>query len=217
MKAFWPEEEGWGIWSVRLYDGLWQHLLQVEDARSTGQGFKLTAREKQRRPSGDLYGDDDIDDFGWRTLWAFDGVEHMLEDDYSRTHGLLATEWTTQALGSQLPKRQVMYVDPQKDYIRQRYTSEELIDAPWQEDKTWMDRVQNKERPRESSVVREVVEYGQTSAGQWYPKVINEKGYEYYGATRRDVNRITRIHLIAEHPAFPTDIFDPQALPKVSE
>jgi len=211
LKPFWPDEKKRGIRSVRLYDGLWQYILEVKDD-------KLTAREKQRRPDGDSYGDDDLDDFTWRTLWWLNDPEHMYEDDYSRQNGLIAMELTTQSLHGRLPKRQVLYVDPEKDYVCHRYVNEKLIDAPWQEDKGWLDAVENKDRLTEEVNYREVIEYGQTLGGQWYPKVITEKGYRHdYGANKYDVNRIIRIHLISEHPSFPEGIFDLGRLPEVGE
>ncbi len=208
LKTYWPEEENWGIQSMRLYDGLWQYVLEVQDD-------KLVAWDKQRRPDGDAYSDDDLDDFGWRTLWWLNEPEHMFEDDYSRTHALIAMELTAQWQGYRPPKRQVAYVDPQKDYICRRFIDEELFDAPWQEDKNWIDKVQDKQRLRERRRVRDVTEYGRTSAGQWYPKVITETGHELpYGRSREDVARVIRIHLLAEHPEFPEGIFDPQKLPQ---
>ncbi len=210
LKSYWSDEENWGIRSVRLYDGLWQYVLEVQDD-------KLVAWDKQRRPDGDAYSDDDVDDFAWQTLGWLNEPEHMFEDDYSRTHGLIAMELTAQWQGYRLPKRQVAYVDPQKDYVCQRFIDEELFDAPWQEDKGWLDKAQDKSSLTERRTVREVTEYGRTSMGQWYPKVITATGHmQGYGRLRRDTVRVIRIHLIAERPEFPAGIFDPQKLPQAT-
>ena len=57
-----------------------------------------------------------------------------------------------------------------------------------------------------------------SSTGQWYPKVITEKGFHLpYDCLKSDINRIIRIHLIEERPEFPDGIFDPDRLPKVEE
>jgi hypothetical protein len=210
LKSYWPEGENWGIRSVRLYDGLWQYVLEVKDDN-------LVAWDKQRRPDGDAYATDDVEEFAWQTLWWLNEPEHMYEDDYSRTHGLIAMELTTQWQGYRLPKRQVAYIDPQKDYICQRFIDEELFDAPWQEDKEWMNKAENKGSLRERRRVRDVTEYGQTSAGQWYPKVIAETGHELpYDRLREDVAGVIRIHLLTEHPEFPEGVFDPDRLPSVT-
>lgn len=211
LKAYWPEGENWGIRSVRLYDGLWQHVLDVKDD-------KLTAWEKQRRPDGDAYADDDLDDFAWRTLWWLNEPEHMFEDDYSRAHGLIAVELASPWQGYRLPERQVAYYDPQKDYVCHRYVDEELFDAPWQNDKNWMEKVRDKRSLTERSAVREVTEYGRTSTGHWYPTTITETGHERpWDGSRVDVTRIIRIHLITEHPEFPEGIFDAAALPRADD
>jgi len=211
LKPYWPEEEQRGIQAVRLYDGLWQYVLEVKDD-------KLVAWDKQRRPDGDAYADDDVDDFAWRTLWWLNEPEHMFEDDYSRTHGLIAMELTPQWQGYRLPKRQVVYVDPQKDYICQRYIDEELFDAPWQEDKNWLDKVRDRENLTERRTVCDIIEYGRTAAGQWYPKVIAETGHELtYGRLRKDVSRIIRIHVVAERPEFPNGVFEPGKLPEPAD
>ncbi|MGE5295096.1 MAG: hypothetical protein ACM3VT_09730, partial [Solirubrobacterales bacterium] len=193
---------------VRLYDGLWQYALDAEEGR-------LVASERQRRPDGDGFGGDEIDELGWRTLWWLNEPEHTLEDSYSRGNRLIGMELSAQAVGSQPPKRLALYVDPEKDYMFQRYVEEQLIDAPWQEDKAWLDAVQDKSALTE--LVREcrVSEYARTTSGQWYPKTITETGYRReYGLAKRDTSLTTRIHLIAEHPTFPEGIFDPDKLPK---
>jgi hypothetical protein len=211
LKPYWPQEENWGIRSVRLYDGLWQYVLEVRDE-------KLVAWDKQRRPDGDLYADDDVEDFAWRTLGWLNEPEHLFEDDYSRAHGLVAMELTSPWQGSRLPKRLVMYVDPQRDYLCHRYIDEELFDAPWQEDKNWMDKVKDKGNLTETVKTRDALEYGRTSAGQWYPKVISETGYRQpYQGRRTDEHRVIRIHLIAEHPQFPAGTFSPENLPQATD
>ena len=226
VNRFWPDQQGRDIRSIRLYDGLWQHLIDVKDARpmtredydrgvEVDKVFKV--QETQRRPDGDLYGDDDIDDMAWRWLgWALQ-PEHMLEDAYSTENGFMAMELTMQAPKgcSRLPQRMRMYVDPNRDYICHRYIQEELFDAPWQEDKDWLSGVKNKDRLTERYDESEVTEYGRTSSGQWYPREIAVNTYDrHYGAEpRRDI-RVIRIHLMEEYPEFPDGLFDPNSLPK---
>ncbi len=108
LEPYWPKHKR-SIRSVRLKDGVWQYILEVEDG-------EFAAWEKQRRPEGRLLGDDDMLDFSWRLLWWQNDPEHMYEDDYSRANGLIAMELTSQSLLGQVPKRKVLYVDPEKDY-----------------------------------------------------------------------------------------------------
>jgi hypothetical protein len=211
VSGFWPNENERAISSVRLYDGLWQYMLDA-------QVDKFIAQEKQRRPTGDLYGDDDVEDFTWRRLGWLEEPERMYEDAYSQENGLIAMELTAQAVGSQAPKRFVLYVNPEKDYVCDRYIDQQLLDAPWQEDRTWLESVGNKRSLTDEVRDTRVAEYGRTESGQWYPKVITETGYrQNYGQVRTDIDRIIRIHLVAEHPQFPDGIFDPNRLPGESE
>ncbi len=208
LSPFWPNEDERTVRGVRLYDGLWQYILEAKEDT-------LVARDKQRRPDGDLYADDDVEDFAWRTLWWLNRPEHMYEDTYSQENGLIAMELTAQALGSQLPRRLVLYVDPERDYVCDRYIEQQLLDAPWQQDKTWLDNVSNKNSLTEYVRDAQVSQYARTESGQWYPKVITETGYTHeYNYVTTNTKRVIRIHLVAEHPQFPDGIFDPNGLPQ---
>ena len=199
--------------AIRIYDGLWQYELNDY----SGQ---FIVREPLRRPEGDLYGDDDIDDFGWRTLWMLNEPEWMYEDDFSVENDLVAIEVTWQSKFGRVPERKVLHVDPNKDYMFRRYREEKLVDAPWQTDKSWIEEAQNKDQLNEEVRVYDVTEYGQTTSGQWYPKTITIKGYdswplrEYSDHKERiyDFNRISRIYLLEENPDLPDELFDPNQL-----
>ncbi len=207
-KSFWPNPERHGIRSVRIYDGLWQHMLDEHEGQ-------MVLRTPQRRPDGDMYADDDIEDFGWRMLWWLGEPEHMYDNDFAREHGLLAMELTAPGMTHQLPKRLALYVDPAKDYLYRRYSEEERADAPWRVDTTGSDSAQSYEGRRERVRVYDVIEYGQTSAGQWYPRVVTIEGYEQKVGrpdTRQPDRRISRIHLLEEDPDLPPELFDPNQL-----
>ncbi len=212
LRPFWPDEDSRDIRSIRLYDGLWQYVTELKDDR-------LVALEKQRRPEGDLYADDDVDDFAWRTLWWLNQPEHMYEDSYAKERGLTATELTARAGedGATMPKRLALYVDPQRDFVCDRYIEEELFDAPWQMDKAWLQKVERRDSLEERVRDIRVSEYGRTSGGQWYPRVITEAGHtrRFDEAKPRETRRVIRIHVVAEHPRFPDDVFDPDKLPQV--
>jgi len=207
MEPFWSDKERFGVRSIRIYDGLWQHILDEHEN-------EMFLREPQRRPDGDMYGDDDIDDFGWRTLWWLNAPEHMYEDDFSRANDLLAMELT--GMGHrQVPKRLVLYVDPDKDYLYRRYIEENLLDAPWREPSDKTETGESAAQAREGTRTYDVIEYGQTSEGQWYPKVVTIEGYDQnVGRPRRPIHRVSRIHLIEENPTLPAALFDPNQLEK---
>jgi hypothetical protein len=223
LSPFWPDEGSRDIQATRLYDGLWQYIVEAKveitaDDELRGRATrKLVERERQRRPDGDEYSDDDVDDFGWRTLWWLNEPEHMYEDSYLKEHGFIGMELTSQSGVVVMPKRLVLYVDPQKDDICHRYLEEELFDAPWQTDKTWLDKAENKNALEEHVRDRQVSEYAHTGDGQWYPKVITEntRTRRFNETAPREEMRVIRIHLVAEHPQFPAGIFDPAKLPQV--
>ena len=119
------------------------------------------------------------------------------------------------------PERRHSYWNPQRDFIREE--EEWLADAqgPWQRHRDWLsaataERVdyrwqldmEEAARHRESTQFR-VTEYGQTPAGQWYPKVI---------VTDHESNRprgiadsIRVIHLDTERD-IPDELFDPAGI-----
>lgn len=203
LRQFIPEDEALAMRYVSIYDGLWRHKLEISDK-------KFVLHPKKRSPNGDGRGNDDLADFGWRTIWWMNDPEHMYEDEFSKENGLIAMELTAQGTSWQLPKRLVLYVDPEKDYLYKRYTEKDVLDAPWQIEKI-------EECSQKSWKVRtyEVLEYAQTSNGQWYPKTFTIKGFDKELTGNKynsDFNRTNEIYLIEENPNFPEELFDPQIL-----
>jgi hypothetical protein len=208
LGEHYPESHRWGIRSIRIYDGLWQHILAEREDQ-------MILKSPQRRPDGDMYADDDLDDFGWRKLWWLNEPEYMLVDDFSQANDLLAMELTAQGTERRLPKCLRLYVDPEKDYLFRRYSEENLVDASWQIDDGWWDTVKNKDRLEERVRVFDVTEYAQTSQGQWYPTVITMNGHtmpQSRHSVREQYKRISRISLLQENPKLPDELFDPEQL-----
>jgi len=121
----------------------------------------------------------------------------LIEDEYSRSNNLLCIGVLAKPSsagdggGSQASR---FYLDPQRNYICQKY---ELY-------------------PRSNRYYfREVLEYGQTDAGQWYPRKILAR------ENRQDVTPPERQEMITIYldadPEFPQGIFDPGKLPKGGE
>ncbi len=196
--------------AIRIYDGLLAHKL-VED-----EG-ELVLRTPLRRPEGDEYGDDDIDDFGWRVLWMMGEPERMYEDDFSKENDLLGMEVTSQSQFGQLPERKVLYIDSAKDYCFRRYIEEKRADAPWQKDENWLESVEDKWNIVETTNITDVTEYAQTSDGQWYPKTMHLKmttrfPFRENSDKTYEENRIIRIYLLEENPNLPDKLFDTEQL-----
>ena len=215
LKEFCPDLNKVYIRSVRFYDGLWQQNFDANDHALSNKEDMLVAKEKQRRPDGDGRMNDDIADFGWKLLWHNLEREHDYEDEFSKKNNLIALEMASEGRFSfYLPRRQVLYVDPEKDYLMKRYISQELLDAYWMPDDKWKGEI-DKNRANEEVMTTEVVEYGQTKGGQWYPKVMTIKGYRQplrQNAFRIPTNRIVRIHLIEENQKFDKELFTPWKL-----
>jgi len=197
-----PADEALAMHHVSIYDGLWQHKLEIRDK-------EFVLNPKQRRPDGDARGNDDLDDFGWRILWWLGDPEHMYEDEFSKENDLIAMELTAQGSSNRLPKRLALYVDPAKDYLYRRYIDKRILDAPWQ-----IEKIEDCTQKHEDVKIYDIVEYAQTSAGKWYPKTITINGYSKTTGKKRqsDFNRKCKIFLIEENPKLQQELFDPQIL-----
>jgi hypothetical protein len=138
-----------------------------------------------------------LSEFGW-TDWLLKTTGSwkvsLAENDYSTSNNLLCIVVSDKssftgdggASGGSL-----FYLNPQRNYICQKY---ELY-------------------PRSNRCYfREVLEYGQTDMGQWYPRKILTR------ENRRDVTPPERQEMITVYldadPEFPQGIFDPDKLPK---
>lgn len=205
LKSCVPQHDDIEIQAVRIYDGLWQHNLDRHFN-------KMFVKKPKRMPEGDMYNNDDIADFGWRKLWWLSEPAHIYQDDFSEQNNLIATEITSQYNNRILPKRLRLYVDPQKDYLTRRYVSEQLLDAPWQQETIDPNELLNNMSEHVRDLV--VTEFGQTSRGKWYPKTITTKGYNSHldGKYKSDFNHITRIYLLQEYPQLTDNFFDPNNL-----
>ena len=210
----WWKENG-EFYSVNLYDGKFQYLVSREND-------KWVAQPRMYRPWGDLRADNDLADFGWSVhfLSPRQGTSPftVIEDDYSKKHNLICLEskcqgTTTDTGWAILPERIVCCLNPQRDFICQRFGKHEVLDAPWQKDKSWLQAVDPNQISTEQTEIREVTEFAQTDKGQWYPKVIEMK-YKRGANDRRNVSR--QMVFLKTDVEFPDGIFDPENLPKAN-
>lgn len=109
--------------------------------------------------------------------------------------------------------RGLFYIDPNKDYLCHRTVRQVIRDAWWQVGTNWMDGLENITNEQDRQTITEVVEYGQTSAGQWYPKKrsATTKIDNYDCQTEYKLNRGSSM-AIYEKPVFEDDFFDPELI-----
>jgi len=214
----WWRENG-QISSVDLYDGKYQYRHKQEEAQ-------WIAEPKKWLPFGsDYYGDNDLADFGWGEQFfsVFKGHSpfEIVKDDYSEKHNLICLESISQGniveedrrkiTWAVPPKKNRCYLSPDRDFICQRLERHASYDAPWQVDKTWSERI-NVDTIKKYTVhnlVREVVEFGQTSEGKWYPLEI-----KIWDPTDPDEGIRTKKVWLKTNPDFPDGIFEPENLPR---
>jgi hypothetical protein len=95
----------------------------------------------------------------------------IVEDDYSREKNLICVRvlrdgYKRPGMVSRLPFKGLFYINADRDYICEKYEIFALRRPTWQGGSAWMD--ENTEQ--QCSSVSEVVRYGRTTSGKWYPK-----------------------------------------------
>ena len=221
LFAWWTQGKMSMLGSVDMFDGKYQHQVRIEDDKYKRLPRFLTLGNDHR-------GDDDLADFGWHVFLLSEpasagpeqGLLEIVTDEYSKKHDLICLEKKTQGkiakdskdtLWATPPKRIAYYLNPSRDYICQMYEQEESYDAPWQIDKAWLKNAKDKNFKKQSpySSIKEVVEFGQTADGKWYPKVIKRTN-----PSDPDANVNIKKIFLKENPKFPEKIFDTGSLPK---
>ncbi|MBN2063748.1 MAG: hypothetical protein JW745_03015, partial [Sedimentisphaerales bacterium] len=142
----------------------------------------------------------------------------IISDIYSEKHSLICIEllsdgWGYEGRIGRLPERVLYYIDPNKDYLCHRTVRQVIRDAWWQVDTNWLDGLENINNEQDRQTITEVVEYGQTSAGQWYPqkRSATTEIDNYDCQTEYKLDRGSSI-TIYENPVFEDDFFDPELI-----
>ncbi len=126
------------------------------------------------------------------------GVEHVWQG-YSM-YGHIQNE----------PGKISQYFNPARDYVCEISEFEKDTQADWQEDKNWLKDIKNSTRDQYHSERHHVLEYAQTSTGQWYAKKIRKQVcYSRSGAGGFEV--ITLIHVDTTRD-IPDELFDPASV-----
>jgi hypothetical protein len=95
----------------------------------------------------------------------------MVEDDYSRENDLICIQvlrdgYKRPGMVSRLPFKGLFYINPQRDYICAKYQILALRDPTWEGTVAWAEG----DAEQQCSSISEVVRYGRTPSGKWYPK-----------------------------------------------
>ena len=125
------------------------------------------------------------------------------------------------------PSRKLCYLNPQKDYLTERFEEQYMRNASWQKDDSWLNNVDEEviKKSAESTVILDVIEFGQTDTGYWYPHII-ETTRTLIQADGGTVDPRTAIHpqlwgrmmvYLDTESEFPDGIFDPESMPHTNE
>jgi len=213
IRHWWTNDQNCFLTCVELLDGSYYYRCEQNDNHEFENVYKSFMG------SSDPRADDDLADFGWYgwQLLARDsfGPSVIIEDEYSIKHHLIGLEMTSQGnlirrspgIDAFPPEKIIYYLNPQRDYISQRFVSQQSYEAPWLQDKGWLDDLGiflTKHQARNSR--SEVLEYGLTNQGQWYPKVIEHR-------LEGVVTKVYRVYLKTD-AEFPEGFFKADKLPK---
>ena len=197
---WWTQGEHSGCRIIRLYDNEYHYTLECDlKTKKWSANSRVRDPEREYLPGG-------LGSWGWSQYRLSLGVPGeppitVIEDEYSKRNKLICLQrlWQGEIYKGSvtLPCKSLWYLDPQRDYIRQVFVEHFVRNAPWQRYKSWLEGVDPNRIPEDKTQWgREVTEFGQTDAGQWYPKRIGD-------------NPI----FLDTDPEFPEGIFDPENLP----
>jgi len=204
---WWTQGEYSGCILVVLYDGEYNYTVN-RDLKTKRWSSQPPEHDPERN-----YRDFGVSSWGWPQYNLRIGVPGeppitVLEDDYSKQKKLICLQMLWQGKvhkdWAALPFKKLWYLNPQRDYICQRFEERYVRNAPWQKDKSWLEGVEPDRISAERTRIREVTEFGQTDAGQWYPK-------------RIEAGRNALAIFLDTDPEFPEGIFDSRTLPKADK
>lgn len=146
----------------------------------------------------------------------------LIEDDYAKEKGLICIQMLSDGKKknnniSRLPRKLLVYVNPDKDFICEKRITMDQLDAPWQSDPGWLDGISSSNIHKEDwTLIREVLEYSRTDSGRWYPKVIQSRQIRAKRSEEENNRNKGRLYTVyfKENPSFPEGIFDPRQLPQ---
>ncbi|MCK4292877.1 MAG: hypothetical protein KAY65_06750 [Planctomycetes bacterium] len=199
---WWTQSEYSGCRLIMLYDNEY-HYTVTRDLKTKRWSSKPPQHDPERN-----YRAFGLGGWGWPLSNLSLGVPGeppitVLDNEYSKQNKLICLQRLWQGKvhkdSATLPCKRLWYLNPQRDYICQRFEEHYLRNAPWQKDKSWLEGVDPDRVFVEKTWIRQVTEFGQTDAGQWYAKRIGGNN---------------AVIFLDTDPEFPEGIFDPENLPK---
>ena len=200
---------------IRLFDGEYCYTVNAKNMKMT----------KQYLPKYESV--EDIVAIGWpREVIA---ERHritqntIVEDAFSKQNKLICIQQLNDGEVFQneivrLPSKYLFYVNPDQDYICQKYEYISRIEAPWQFNDAWLEGIDlsdaNNYVISEFDVVIEIKEFAQTNNGKWYPTVVTERSLRRKPDGEESIQFLTRRIYLKTDLDFPDGIFDPEKLPR---
>jgi len=201
------------IWA-QLYDGeyIYRARRDYEDFWSIKEK-EYSPKRNHRSYNGGLA------DRGWPEHVMYKGK--VIENNYSTENGLICIEKQNEPLyeGKKLrypAEKTLYYIDPQRGYMCVRKEQFQHHLPPYEDpvDVEDLDFAPD-DIPAEPYSITEVVEFGQTDAGQWYPKRLQQwsrKCFDQgYGWETSEETKTITLYL-ETNLDFPDGIFDPNGL-----
>jgi len=212
LLKWWSNDNNSKMSAAYIYDGKYDYY--VYGLPDNPKGYHYKGHNPNHRT---------LNDFGWPNINQWIAPERelkIIETDYSKTNNLICIELLFPGeIRSDgyvsLPRRDLYYLDTDKDYMCVRFEFYSTQNAPWQQNKTWLTDIDSNKIPQDSYGSNEVIEFAQTDNGEWYPKKIKNTwcGESSGGEVR---NSSTDIYLDT-NPTFSGEIFKPDNLPETNK
>jgi len=159
--------------------------------------------------------------------WPKIDVGKPVDNNYAVENGLLCIETTREPSFAdtelaEAAEKTLYYLDPEYDYICVRMESfRHPVPPPWGNAKVSamdFEPYDPYDIPSEPYLIMEVVEFGQTQTGHWYPSrtiTTNKQSWTDKGSGWRMHEKTFDVRLYIDvNPHFPQGVFDPQELPR---
>jgi len=150
----------------------------------------------------------------------------LVENEYSINNHLLCIEtWRNPNIKDnrllEAAEKTLYYIDTEHDYICVRIEKFKHLVAPQSNPEiSELDFDSSNNTPSQPYSITEVMEFGRTDTGHWYPSLIitKKQSWRDYGGgwETRENTFETRLYVDAK-PEFPDGIFDPENLPHIGE
>jgi hypothetical protein len=203
--------------STVIYDGKYRyswHRSSSEEGWSAGEKVYVPGSGYRLPMGGHVFWRDILSELGWPNSLLHSthgrGKTSIVENDYSRENHLICVE----ALHTAPSKKWLYYLNPERDYICERLEIHPELSAA-RRPAEWIDKLGAMHvLGRGLFSVAEVLEYGRTDLGQWYPKIILMRSrWENDDGTTEERKKMITVYLDAD-PEFPEGILDPNNPPK---